>query len=151
MEFIAGQNGPIIPGPDKTVTNEQFVRTQTAMELFRANAERIWHFKQRAEELGRGGQDTVITLINVDDPVGGMLADVLMPGHDWQRYRDAGELPIARGLAGKDGIPEFLEAAGYNVAAAELAGASELMVVVLDAEVALVLDVDFDMRVDRSL
>lgn len=145
MEFLAGLNGPIIPDPETAATGEQLARTQSAMDFFRANAERIKHFKQRVAELGRSGQDTVITLINVDDPIGGDLADILMPGNDWQRYRDAGELPVARGLASKDGIPEFLEDSGYDIAARELAVTSDLMLVVLDAGVALVLNVDFDL------
>jgi len=66
-----------------------------------------------------------------------------MSGHDWQHYRDAGELPVARELAQKRGIPEFLEAHGYMAAAQELAETNDLRVVVLDSEVALVLDVDF--------
>jgi len=114
------------------------------MDLFQANAERIQHFKQRVEELGRSGEDTVVTLLNVDDPMGNILADFLMPEYDWQRYRDAGEVPVARGLAAKDGILTFLQEAGYTIAAQELADTNDLRVLVMDAEVALILDVRFE-------
>ncbi len=113
------------------------------MDFFRANSESAMHYKQRVSELGRSGRDTVITVLNVDDPIGGVLADILMPGHDWQKHRAAGTVPVARGLAPKSGIPEFLEEAGYQVAASELAGTDDLRVLVLDSEVALVMDVDF--------
>lgn len=144
MEFLAGPDGPIISDPRRAPTDEQLASTQAAMDFFRGNAERMRHFKERAEELGRTGQDTVITLLNVDDRVGGVLANVLMPGHDWQTYRDAGELPVARGLASKGGLPEFLHAAGYEMAARELSAADDLKVLVLDAGVALVLEVQFE-------
>jgi hypothetical protein len=143
MEFLSGSDGPIIPDPSKSPTNEQLERTQVAMDFFRGNAERMRHFKQRVEELGRTGEDTVITLLDVDDPGGRVLADILMPGHDWQRYRDAGEIPVARGLAAKDGIPEFLEDAGYESAASELSATNDLRVVVLNSGVALLLEVEF--------
>ncbi len=143
MEFLAGRSGPIIPDPEAAATDKHLASTESAMDLFRANVERVMHFTQRVNELGRSGQDTVITVLNVDDPIGGVLADILMPGQDWQRYRDAGEVPVARGLASKSGISEFLEEAGYEIAANELAGTDKLRVLVLDSGVALVMDVDF--------
>ncbi len=143
MEFLSSLDGSIIPDPSQSPTREQLERTQAAMEFFKGNAERVRHFTQRVEELGRTGEDTVITLIDVDDRVGKVLADMLMPGHDWQRYRDAGEIPVARGLAAKDGIPEFLKDAGYELAANELLATNDLRVVVLNSGVALVLDVEF--------
>jgi len=143
MEFLAGQSGPIIPSPETAATDEYIASTETAMELFRENADRVRHFQQRVNELGRSGQDTVITLLNVDDPIGGVLADILMPGHDWQPYRDAGKVPTARGLASKSIVQEFLKAAGYQIAADELAGTDNLRVLVLDSGVALVMGVDF--------
>lgn len=143
MEFLAGSSGAIVPNPNELASDERIARTQSATDFFRANAERIKHFKQRVEDLGRSGQDTVITLINVDDPIGRALADCLMPEHDWHRYRDAGETPVARGLAEKHGVHEFLEEVGYTAAAADLQSTDDLRVVVLDAEVALVMDVAF--------
>lgn len=146
MEFITDRTGVVIPDPEIPITDEELASCQSAMDFFRGNAEHIKRFKGRVEELGRSGQDTIITLINVNDQTGAILADVLMPGVDWQRYRDAGEIPVARGLAGKDGIPDFLQEAGYPLAASDLLNTDDLMVVVLDAGVALVLNVDFDVE-----
>lgn len=78
--------------------------------------------------------------------MGGALADILMPNHDWQRYRDAGKTPIARGLAPKEGIQEFLETYHYSTAANELAMTNNIVVVVLETNSALVLDVNFDVE-----
>lgn len=143
MEFLSGPEGPIVPDPDKKVDEDHLASTEAAMTLLRGNIERVEHFKARAEALGLSGRDAVITLANVDDQAGGLLADLLMPGHDWQQYRDAGQMPVARGLAPKETVTEFLSATGYNVAAAELISTEELRVVVLEAGVALVLDVAF--------
>ncbi len=142
MEFLVCSSGAIIPDPE-AASSEQLAKTQAAMGLFRANADRVKHFTRRVAELGRSSQDTVITVINVDDPIGGVLAGALMPGHDWQSYRDAGEVPVARGLADKDAISGFLGAAGFNTAQSELMNTDDLRVVVPDAGVALVLDVEF--------
>lgn len=78
---------------------------RNTMEL---NADRVEHFKQRLTERGLTPDQAVIMLINVDDVHGGPLADALMPGHDWQKIRDKGEIPFVRGLALRDGIQEAL-------------------------------------------
>lgn len=74
------------------------------------NRERIEYFRGRVKALGKTSEEVVIVLLNVDDPIGGKLASILMPDHDWQAYRDRGEIPIARGLAMRDGIQDALGA-----------------------------------------
>ena len=143
MEFISGTDGRIIVDPDSDSDERRLRDTQLALDFFAGNAKRVRHFSERAAELGRSGEDTVITLVNVDDPIGKMLADALMPGHDWQRYRDAGEIPVARGLAAKEGMPEFMEGVGFQVAADELRSTSDLRVLVIGFDTALVLGVEF--------
>lgn len=61
--------------------------------------DRVEHFQKRARERGLSCRDVAIIVANVDDPQGKQFADALMPGHDWQAYRDRGEVPFARGLA----------------------------------------------------
>lgn len=77
--------------------------------LLDQNAERVSHFSRRVDELRASPRDVVIVILNVDDANGGALANALMPGHDWQAYRDRGEVPVARGLALRDGIEGALE------------------------------------------
>jgi hypothetical protein len=77
--------------------------------LFELNADRVTHFVKRIAERGAGRMELVIVLLNVDDQNGAVLADILMPGVDWQPYRDRGEMPVARGLAERTGIQDMLD------------------------------------------
>lgn len=99
------------------------------------NADRVEHFKRRLTERGMTPEQAVIVLLNVDDVHGGPLADVLMPGHNWQEIRDKGEVPFARGLAMRDGIQEALGAFDKD-AATKLQSMSDVVVVVVDHGVA---------------
>ncbi len=78
-------------------------------QLLLENAERMEHFVKRIFERDDSPNNVVITLINADDIHGREIAELLIPGHDWNAYRARGELPLARGLAGRDGINEFLD------------------------------------------
>ncbi|HMG13699.1 MAG TPA: hypothetical protein VK571_10995 [Gemmatimonadaceae bacterium] len=51
----------------------------------------------------------MLLILNVDDLLGDELAAMLMPGHDWQAYRDQGQVPFARGLAGRQWMQGILE------------------------------------------
>ncbi len=99
------------------------------------NAERVAHFKGRLDELGKTPEKCVIVVLNVDDAHGGPIADLLMPGHNWQAIRDQGEIPFARGLAERNGIEDILY--HFDPAAAEkLRNFEGLAVVVVDHGVA---------------
>lgn len=100
-----------------------------------ANAERIAHFARRVSERGDSVLDVVIIIANVDDVHGRILADASMPGFDWQRIRDQGQMPFARGLAGRRGIQDFLNKIDH-VAAEKLRNEPGLAVVVVDRGVA---------------
>ncbi len=103
--------------------------------IVRAHGERVNHFVSRIVESGHSAKDVVIVLVNVDDVHGGPLADVLMPGHDWQAYRARGEVPFARGLARRDGMQEAL--ALFDEQAAEKLRTHEgVAIVVVDFGVA---------------
>ena len=99
------------------------------------NADRVEHFKRRLAERGMTADQAVIVLLNVDDVHGGPLADVLMPGYNWQEIRDRREIPFARGLAMREGIQEALSAFDKE-AAEKLQGMSDVAVVVVDHGVA---------------
>lgn len=99
------------------------------------NADRVEHFKRRLAERGETSADAVIVLLKVDDPNGGMLAEMLMPGYNWQEYRDRGEVPFARGLARRDGIQAALNIFDKD-AAEKLRSMREVAVVVVDHGVA---------------
>lgn len=99
------------------------------------NADRVAHFKRRLAERGLTAADAVIVLLNVDDVHGGLLAEPLMPGYNWQEVRDRGEIPFARGLAMRQGIYEALDCFDKE-AATKLQGMTDVAVVVVDHGVA---------------
>lgn len=103
--------------------------------------ERVEHFVRRVAALGRTPAEVVITLVNVDDPHGRPLAELLMPGNEaaWQAFRDAGQVPFARGLATREGIQSFLDIVDED-AADKLRALDGLAVVVVDCGVAEVFE-----------
>lgn len=76
--------------------------------LFEDSAERVQYFKGRMSERKLDPKEFCIVLLNVDDPHGGAIADILMPGHDWQAVRDTGAVPVARGLAGRPALTDVI-------------------------------------------
>ena len=100
-----------------------------------SNSDRVEHFKHRMAKLGKTAADAVIVVLNVNDIHGGLLADKLMPGVNWQEIRDRGEVPFARGLAVREGIQEALDIFDKE-AAAKLRNMTSVAVVVVDHGVA---------------
>lgn len=94
------------------------------------SADRVDYFRQRAVQLGQGPKEVVIVVINVDDKAGEILAEALMPGFNWDEIRAKGETPVARGLAGRDGVIEFAKKIDPNLVVDD--NPSELQVVVVD-------------------
>jgi len=92
------------------------------------NADRIVHFTRRIAERGLSAKDALIVIINMDDQFGSDVGDALMPGHDWQAHRDRGEVPFARGLAGREGIQGVLDGVDPE-AATKLRGLATAVVV----------------------
>lgn len=76
---------------------------------FHSQMDRVEHFAKRIKELNNDPKNVVILLANVDNDLGAALADALMPGYDWQQFRDRGEIPFARGLVARAGIQNLLD------------------------------------------
>lgn len=107
------------------------------------NLDRVAHFVRRIAERGTTVQDVVIVILNVDDPNGGQLAEILMPGTDWQPVRDQGQIPFARGLAMREGIQHVLDLLDPEFAAKKLREVKDrTAIVVMDHGVCEVFDVD---------
>lgn len=98
----------VLDDPD-AVAVIQAVEKHNCRNTLDLNADRVAHFKRRLAERRLTAADAVIVLLNVDDIHGGPLADLLMPGYNWQEVRDRGEIPFARGLAMRQGIQETLD------------------------------------------
>ena len=130
-----GRDGQLVLDDPAALAMVRAVEKHNCKATFDAHAERISHFVKRVAERGLTGREVVITVVNVDDPHGGPLAEMLMPGHDWQPYRDRGEVPFARGLAVRGGIEDALSL--FDLEAAEKLRAEEgIAVVVVDYGVA---------------
>ena len=105
----------------REINGELFLDDPTALAVIKATSraacrktfemqrDRVEHFVTRISALNLSTEDVVIVLANADDPNGKQLAEALMPNHDWQAYRNLGELPFARGLAEREGIQWFIE------------------------------------------
>lgn len=67
--------------------------------FYHANEERLLQLAQRAEEKTQAeGVCYGVICIDVDDPTFLDIVEALIPGHDWQAYRDQGQRPCARGV-----------------------------------------------------
>lgn len=112
----------------------QAVNKSNCENTYLAQIDRIRYFKNRISEKQLDPKSVVITLINVDSLYGTEIAEALMPGHDWQQYRDKGEIPFARGLAMKEGMGEMI--ATFDKEAAEkITKMEEVPVIVMDHNV----------------
>jgi hypothetical protein len=98
------------------------------------NEERVQHFKKRVTERGDSTTEVVIVLLNVDDSLARPIADVLMPNFNWQEIRDRGEVPFARGLAGRAGLQAIVDELDTD-AGKKLREIDGLAVVVVDHQV----------------
>lgn len=89
------------------------IDTRNCKHTLDIQRDRVKHFKNRIKELDHSPQNVVIVLANVDTPDGEYIAEMTMPNHNWQQYRDNGEIPFARGLCDRSGIELFLHNFGY--------------------------------------
>ncbi len=128
----------VLDDPDAVAmvrANSRYNGKYNCIYTLEINADRVEHFKRRLTECGLTPTEAVIILLNVDDQNGGQIAEVLMPGHNWQEIRDRGEVPFARGLAGREGIHEALNTFDQE-AGKKLQNMTEVAVVVVDHGVA---------------
>ena len=122
----------------------QAVAKHNCKNTFKLNADRVLHFANRIVARGLSATDMVIIILNVDDVHGGPIAELLMPGNNWDDYRARGEIPFARGLAERNDIEEIV-ATFDSEAAEKLRAVPGVAVVVVDhgtAEIFLPSEVD---------
>lgn len=75
------------------------------------HADRIQFFKGRMAHHAKTGLVCAIVIANVDDRVGGPVANILMPHMEaeWTAMRLNGMVPFARGLVERKGIQHAIE------------------------------------------
>lgn len=133
------ENGQLIlhdPMAQSLIEVISYHQRQAAKEfcekIYEDAIERIAYFHQRFEQGIYKKDNYCIVLIQVDDPYGGPISELLMPGFDWQPIRDQGLKPIARGVAERKFMHDVL--ALFNQNAATEFDSTELAVVVVAAE-----------------
>ena len=114
----------------------EVVNKHNCEQTLNSQRERVEHFKRRITELGHSSENVIILLANVDSDNGVCIAELTMPGHDWQQYRDKGEKPFARGLCDRQGIELFLSNSGYHNAEQKLKNCQGIAIVVIDYDTA---------------
>lgn len=101
--------GPITEGVAAAVAHHnRRVVMEACQALLEESAERVRHFRGRMAALRVDPRDCAIVFLSVDDPLGGAMAEALMPGTDWSPIRARGEAPYARGLVLRVGLVEGL-------------------------------------------
>lgn len=101
--------GPITEGVVAAVAHHnRRVVLEACRALLEESAERVRHFRGRMKALGLDPRDCAIVFLSVDDPLGGAMAEALMPGTDWSPIRARGEAPYARGLVLREGLVQTL-------------------------------------------
>ncbi|MGD9729307.1 MAG: hypothetical protein AB7V39_23435 [Nitrospiraceae bacterium] len=93
---------------------------------------------RRITDRGDDPNEVCIVLLNVDDPNGAAIAEMLMPGFDWQEIRDRGEVPFARGLAARSGLQDVIAIFDIEAAANMAEMVDQIVTVVVDHGVATV-------------
>lgn len=131
--------GKIVLDDPEALAVARAVAKSNCRNTFEMNADRVQHFKGRIQERGLSAEQFLIVLLNVDDLHGGPIAELLMPNHNWQEYRDRGEVPYARGLAQRSGIQEIIGKFDTE-AATKLSGMKGTAVAVVDHGVAEVFE-----------
>lgn len=99
--------------------------------LYIDNEERVAGFEEKLKLKKANHKEHAVVLLCADDPNGKDLADVMMPGFDWDAVRAAGHVPVARALVKREGMQVMIDAFDPNMGAL-LREASGLAVIVVD-------------------
>lgn len=135
---IAGQTVLVDPVAYSAMKAVEKHNCKNTLDL---NADRVVHFKNRIAEKGLDPEKMAIVVINVDDPHGAPIAELLMPNFNWQEIRDKGEIPFARGLVYRQSMQEIINEFDEE-AAKKMSETSGTIVVVVDHGVAEVFSAD---------
>lgn len=130
-------DGQIVLDDPEALSLVRAVGKVNCVQTLNDQAERVDYFARRMEERCDSPDEVMIVLINVDDTdLNRSLADTLMPGHDWQAYRDRAEIPFARGLCTREGIQIVLDDFDKEAAKQLSQMPGEVAVVIFDHGVA---------------
>lgn len=104
--YITVENGQVVlhdPAAEGIIAavkqHNRDISYENCKKVFELNAESVERFKSRFTKGVYNSSEYCIVIIQVDDPYGGPISDVLMPDCNWQSLRDQGLEPMARGIA----------------------------------------------------
>lgn len=124
-----------------TTSKDEQIRIDHCFNILQVYKNRVLHYINRARELGLDPEQTMITILCVDDPYGGPIAKRFMPNNDdqWNAMRAQGLVPYAVGVTERQGVAEVLAAISQR-AADDFDRHLSLPIVVVDACTAAVFD-----------
>lgn len=74
-------------------------------QFAKANRDDLLRLSDRAKTKSEAmGEQFIVICVDVDDATWRTMVDFLMPGADWQQYRDQGLKPVARGVVNRESI-----------------------------------------------
>lgn len=135
MAYVTEVDGQTVLVDPVAYSVMKAVEKHNCKNTLELNADRVDHFKNRIVEKGLNPEEMAIVVINVDDPHGAPIAELLMPNFNWQEIRDKGEVPFARGLVYRQSMQEIINEFDEE-AAKKMSETSGTIVVVVDHGVA---------------
>jgi hypothetical protein len=139
MAILREVDGQLVLDDPEALGVVKAVAKHNCKLTFEENEERVVYFVKRMQELQKDPASWVIVLVNADDVNGKAIAGALMPGQDWQPFRDQGMIPYARGIAFRSAMQMCLEGI-QDFAAADKLRAARRACVVIDHGVAEVFE-----------
>jgi hypothetical protein len=130
-------NGTLVCDDPVAASVIRAVEKHNCQQTLNTQSDRVEYFINRAKEKKLLPEEVMIVLANVDSFLGEVLADLLMPGFNWDEIRQRGETPFARGLASRDGVQKFVDMVDEEEGA-KLRDCDDFPVVVADFEVVAV-------------
>jgi hypothetical protein len=77
--------------------------------IFRDSVPHFVHLAKQAVIAGRTTEEFIVLCVDVDDPTWGELINDALPKFDWQKFRDRGERPMARGTVEATTFRKYLK------------------------------------------
>lgn len=114
--YVAEENGQLVlhdPTAEGVIAAVEHYNRGIAYEncqkIYEQNSERVQYFRQRFDEKGYDPTKCCIVIIQIDDQYGNVIGNTLMPGQNWQVFRDQGLEPFARGIADRKYVHDAIE------------------------------------------
>jgi len=126
-------NGEIVLDNPSALIQMRALKKKKCLGTLKENIERVNDFILQMKSPLISSEEVCIIIISADDCNGKDVVEALMPNHDWQPYRDKGQIPYARGIVNRQGIESVLNIIDKG-AAKKLQDLSGIAIVIIDHE-----------------